>query len=139
MLQKEPGIFPWPYQAFHKIRADIHVKGSFVDCTRCKSDKWPLVSDGHCHLGWAQMADAQRIGHLGLGSNIQPSLKWLMPYLSFYILNSSLRQNHTNFMVIHLCHAAWSYTTCTCSQFLHHISITCILDSILMPFLHVLT
>ena len=26
------------------------------------------------HLGWAQMADAWCIGHLGLDSNFQPSL-----------------------------------------------------------------
>ena len=41
------------------------------------------MTDGH--LGRAQMADAVSVSHLGLGSNFQPSLKWLMPYLKVFI------------------------------------------------------
>ena len=37
------------------------------------------MADGH--LGWAQVADAQCVSHLGLGSNFQSSLIWLMPNL----------------------------------------------------------
>ena len=42
------------------------------------------VADGH--LGRAQVADAQRIGHIGLGSNFQPSLIWLMHILNYLYL-----------------------------------------------------
>ena len=42
-------------------------------------------------------------------------------------------------MVVHLWHTSYSYTVCTRSQFLHHTLITCTLDSVLGPFLHVLT
>ena len=40
---------------------------------------WSQMADGH--LGQAQMADVVSVGHLGLGSNFQLSLKWLMAYL----------------------------------------------------------
>ena len=80
------------------------------------------------HLGLAQMADVVSVGHLGLGSNFQPSLKWPTAYLKV-----------ANFMVIHLRHASCLYTVHMHSQFLHHTLITCTLRAVLAPFLHVLT
>ena len=84
------------------------------------------MADGH--LGWAQMADAVSVGHLGLSSNFQPSLKWLTAYLKV-----------ANFMVVHLWHVSCSYTVCMYSQFLHHALITCTLRAVLTSFLHMLT
>ena len=42
------------------------------------------VADGH--LGRAQVADAWHVRHIGLGSNFQPSLIWLMQILNYLYL-----------------------------------------------------
>ena len=42
------------------------------------------VADGH--LGWAQVADARCVSHIGIGSNFQPSLIWLTHILNYLYL-----------------------------------------------------
>ena len=42
-------------------------------------------------------------------------------------------------MFVHLWSAAWSYTTCMCSQFIYHMHTACTMYFVLASFLHMLT
>ena len=54
-----------------------------INVVKVKKSCQSQMADGH--LGQAQMANAVSIGHLGLGSNFQPSLKCPTPSLKVVI------------------------------------------------------
>ena len=65
----------------------VHLSNVYV--VNLPNDRRSQMADGH--LGWAQMADMASVSHLG--SNFQPSLKWLTAYLKA-----------VNIMVVHCMH-----------------------------------
>ena len=55
-----------------------------VNVVKVSHGRRSQVADGH--LGRAQVADAWRVSHIGLGSNFQPSLIWPTHILNYLYL-----------------------------------------------------
>ena len=107
-----------------------------VDVVKVSYGRRSQVADGH--LGRAQVADARHVGHIGLGSNFQPSL--------IYILKFKFKAQIMNFTVVHWGHVSCSHHVRTLYTHAVSFSITHLLHNAhctrtlpFAPFPHVLT
>ena len=102
---------------------DNHTKHSFV-YTSQNEKKLKSVEKIH------QCYKPLKLYVKGLNRNVTVYLKVKK------ILKFKFKAKIVNFTVVHLWNAS---CLCMCSQFFHHTLITCTIDSVLAPFLHMLT